>query len=413
MIGAGAAARATAARRLLAGLAAALAFVLVATPALAATDDSQTRQDQIGAQVGKLQDQVDEASAQEAALLGLIDASRAHSASLAAAVHDLDAKITAGQQTLTAAEAALTAADQAREAASEQLDSVTARLAAARTELKRRAIDSYVGVDATSASAAVMDTRSERDMIVADGYGSIVVDAQQAAVDRSDRLRQEATSLARQMASASVDAHRRRDMVAAEQASLQAQRNEQAGLQRQAADEAGREQDLLAQVQAGKALFESQIELLESESADVTALLQSLQESAGAPGGHGIMTAPIAGAPITSPFGPRVHPIFETVRMHTGVDFGAAEGTPIHAAADGRVLQSTVMEGYGNVTIIDHGHGLATLYGHQSKMLVTAGQDVKRGQVIGLVGHTGDATGPHLHLEVRINGTPVDPLPYL
>ena len=394
-------------------LAAVLAFVLAATPALAATGVPLPCQDQIGAQVGRLQDQVDEASAQEAALLGMIDESRAHSASLTAAVHDLDARIAAGQQTLTAAEAALTAADQARDVASAQLDGVTARLTAARTELKRRAVDSYVGVDATSASAAVMDTKSERDMIVADGYGSIVVDAQQAAVDRSDQLRQEATSLARQMASASVDARRRRDMVAADQTALQAQRNEQDGLQRQAADEAGREQDLLAQVQAGKALFESQIEVLRSESDDVAALLQALQENAGAPGGHGIMTAPIAGAPITSPFGPRIHPIFQTVRMHTGVDFGAAEGTPIRAAADGRVLQATVMDGYGNVTIIDHGHGLATLYGHQSKMLVTAGQDVKRGQVIGLVGHTGDATGPHLHLEVRINGTPVDPLPYL
>jgi murein DD-endopeptidase MepM/ murein hydrolase activator NlpD len=117
--------------------------------------------------------------------------------------------------------------------------------------------------------------------------------------------------------------------------------------------------------------------------------------------------------PITSGFGPRVHPIFHDVRIHTGIDFGAGEGTPILAAADGTVVSAGVLGGYGNATVIDHGSSLATLYGHQSRLLVVAGQRVKRGQVIGLVGHTGFATGPHLHFEVRVAGNPVDPMPFL
>ena len=88
-------------------------------------------------------------------------------------------------------------------------------------------------------------------------------------------------------------------------------------------------------------------------------------------------------------------------------------GTPIRAAADGVVVFAGGRGGYGNATIIDHGNSLATLYAHQSSILLGDGQRVTRGQVIGLVGSTGFATGPHLHFEVRINGVPVDPLPYL
>ncbi|TML65059.1 MAG: M23 family metallopeptidase, partial [Actinobacteria bacterium] len=96
-----------------------------------------------------------------------------------------------------------------------------------------------------------------------------------------------------------------------------------------------------------------------------------------------------------------------------GIDLAAGMGDPIHAAANGVVVFAGPRGGYGLATLIDHGGSLATLYAHQSQILVSAGQHVVRGQVIGLVGATGYATGPHLHFEVRVNGTPVDPMPYL
>ena len=99
--------------------------------------------------------------------------------------------------------------------------------------------------------------------------------------------------------------------------------------------------------------------------------------------------------------------------MHEGIDLGAAYGTPIAAAAAGTVIYAGWMEGYGNLTVIDHGGGLATAYGHQSRIAVGIGQTVAQGDIIGYVGSTGHSTGPHLHFEVRVNGRAVDPLGYL
>jgi murein DD-endopeptidase MepM/ murein hydrolase activator NlpD len=115
---------------------------------------------------------------------------------------------------------------------------------------------------------------------------------------------------------------------------------------------------------------------------------------------------PVSG-PVTSPFG------YRWGRLHAGIDIGAGYGTPIHAAASGRVVLAGWTGGYGNYTCIDHGGGLATCYGHQSSYAVSSGAQVAQGQVIGYVGNTGHSFGAHLHFEVRINGTPVDPLGYL
>jgi murein DD-endopeptidase MepM/ murein hydrolase activator NlpD len=98
---------------------------------------------------------------------------------------------------------------------------------------------------------------------------------------------------------------------------------------------------------------------------------------------------------------------------HEGQDIDAAYGTPVEAAASGRVIIAGRQRGYGNVVYLDHGAGLTTRYGHLSQIDVTVGQTVTRGQTIGLVGSTGRSTGPHLHYEVRINNQPVDPKRYL
>lgn len=99
--------------------------------------------------------------------------------------------------------------------------------------------------------------------------------------------------------------------------------------------------------------------------------------------------------------------------LHPGIDIGAAMGTPIRAAAAGTVIVAAYSGGYGNLVVIDHGNGLATAYAHQSQIAVSVGQQVAQGQLIGYVGSTGFSTGPHLHFEVRVNGSPVDPMGYL
>lgn len=126
--------------------------------------------------------------------------------------------------------------------------------------------------------------------------------------------------------------------------------------------------------------------------------------------GVGALEWPVNTHLITSPFGWRMHPLFGRKLFHTGVDIGASRGSPIHAAADGVVIYSGWYGGYGNAVVIDHGGGLSTLYAHCSIIDVRQGQSIRQGQVIAAVGSTGNANGPHLHFEVRENGTAVDPM---
>ena len=123
---------------------------------------------------------------------------------------------------------------------------------------------------------------------------------------------------------------------------------------------------------------------------------------------------PITG-PITSSFGEREDPVLRTGEgeFHPGLDISAPQGTPIHATADGVVVQAGMVNGYGRMVQIDHGHGLVTRYGHMSGFAVTAGQTISRGEIIGFVGHSGRTTGNHVHYEVRINNAPVNPHKYL
>lgn len=118
-------------------------------------------------------------------------------------------------------------------------------------------------------------------------------------------------------------------------------------------------------------------------------------------------------ATITSPFGMRLHPILGVWRGHTGTDFAANTGEPIYAIEDGQVIVARWDDAYGYLTIIDHGGGISSWYAHASKLLTTTGQEVKQGQKIAEVGSTGWSTGPHLHLEIRINGKAEDPMEYI
>ena len=152
-------------------------------------------------------------------------------------------------------------------------------------------------------------------------------------------------------------------------------------------------------IQAASAAIEAKIRAATAAPADNPSGTVATPSAAG-------LIWPVQG-PITSPFGPRWG------GFHPGIDIGVPEGTPIHAAAAGTVIYCGWESGYGNLVVIDHHNGLATAYAHQSRIAVSCNQNVDQGQVIGYSGCTGFCTGPHLHFEVRVNGTPVDPLGYL
>ncbi len=122
---------------------------------------------------------------------------------------------------------------------------------------------------------------------------------------------------------------------------------------------------------------------------------------------------PVETAALTSGFGMRWHPVIGGRRAHKGVDLGAAWGTPVYASADGIVSRADWFSSYGLYVSIEHGGDIETRYGHMSRLVAYAGENVKKGDLIGYVGSTGRSTGPHLHYEVRIAGTAVNPIPYL
>jgi murein DD-endopeptidase MepM/ murein hydrolase activator NlpD len=163
-----------------------------------------------------------------------------------------------------------------------------------------------------------------------------------------------------------------------------------------------------------KELEKLEDKLLE-ESARLTRLIVANQSDTDYAGGE--MAWPAPGYTRVGPngkYGMRNHPILKKPRMHAGIDIDVPMGKDIVAANDGKVILSGDKgNGYGKYIIIDHGGKIATLYAHNSKLLVKVGDTVKRGQVIAKCGSTGLSTGPHLHFEVRINGKHTDPMPYI
>jgi len=177
--------------------------------------------------------------------------------------------------------------------------------------------------------------------------------------------------------------------------------------------QANSQQSMIARLQGDRRALSAAEAQLEQDSRSIGALIQKkLAMRKALVRGNGRMVFPANGA-ITSNFGWRVHPILGYQRFHAGIDFGADSGSPIYAADSGSVIFAGWYGGYGNTVIIDHGSGITTLYGHASKLYVTEGQNVQRGQTIAAVGSTGLSTGPHLHFEVRKQGEPVNPAPYL
>jgi murein DD-endopeptidase MepM/ murein hydrolase activator NlpD len=211
---------------------------------------------------------------------------------------------------------------------------------------------------------------------------------------------------------------RTRKQVAATTAAVEARVNEQRVVrdrlvadQNALASARSSRNQALTSVRSQESEDRKNVENLQAESAQLTARIQAAQARSSSsqvsrPASSAGFIWPASGT-LTSGFG------WRWGRMHEGIDIAAPTGTPISAAASGTVIYAGWMGGYGNLVVIDHGNGLATAYGHQSSIAVGSGTYVSQGQTIGYVGSTGHSTGPHVHFEVRVNGSPVDPLGYL
>lgn len=231
-----------------------------------------------------------------------------------------------------------------------------------------------------------------------------------AARQRADAEQARATQLAKD---ADAAAARVAALVQQRQAALAVAQANRAADQRayeQAQAESAALAERIRQAQAAAAAARAAAEARAAAAARAGQYVAPLPPAAVPSGSGWLWPAP---GPITSYFGGRPDPITGASRYHPGLDIGASYGTPIQASNSGVVIYAGVQTGYGNIVVIDHGGGIATAYAHQSQILVSDGQYVSRGQVIGRVGSTGYSTGPHLHFEVRVNGNPVDPLGYI
>jgi len=392
-----------------------MALVVMARPAVAAKSKTKLPPSPTAQKIQALKDQVDDVSADEAALLDQLDESKSRLDDLNTRVADLDRQRGPVEAALQGAQGHLDELGGRQLVAETQLADTQGRLVNARQRLVDHAVAAYTGESSSARYAdLLLRVRSVRDLSAAMAYVQAALDDDRTAVSKYQQLKSQVTDLRNSLDHDRGQALQARDVVASQEQDLATRRQAQDDLRQQAAAEVAKQNDLLDQLRARKGEFEAQIAALQRQSDALGAQLSGRQAGQVlVPSGHGVLSVPIPGAPITSGFGPRVHPIYGDVRMHTGIDFGASYGTPIHAAADGVVVSAGPLGGYGNATVIDHGNGLATLYGHQSSISVSPGQTVKRGQIIGYVGCTGLCTGPHLHFEVRVRGTPVDPMPYL
>jgi len=229
------------------------------------------------------------------------------------------------------------------------------------------------------------------DLVAKQRLVTAAVIAAEQALQESTQAAAEAQSLQRQISS----------LIAVRRSALQAAKAYRSAVEARYADLSRRSRQIGEQL--------SQDAALARRKASVRELPMPIRST-------GQLLWPISG-PVTSTFGNRLDPVYGVERLHEGIDIAGPRGTPIAAAADGVVVNAGPAGGYGLYTCVAHGlvrsRGLATCYAHQSAVLVAAGQQVKRGQVLGRVGSTGASTGNHVHFEVRLDGTPMDPLGWL
>ncbi len=308
-----------------------------------------------------------------------------------------------------------------------QLASTRASLDRHRTALDQRLVDvyeygpvSYVDVllDATSFADFVERWDFVRAILKSDSQLIAGINIEQSKYEglvrglelTNAQLDEAETAQAGKEAQLSGLAQERRQLLTVAQTQRNAIAQQVVELEGLSAEEEARLQALIVEKQREDYLATLEARRAAAAARRAAAIAAGLPPPPESPiGGPVTFIWPVRG-PITSPFGYRTDPYTGRYALHSGIDIGVDYGTPIRAAADGRVIYAGWYGGYGNLITIDNGDGYSTLYAHCSAMYVSVDQNVQRGQVIGAVGATGYATGPHLHFEIRKDGVPFDPL---
>jgi peptidoglycan DL-endopeptidase CwlO len=291
-----------------------------------------------------------------------------------------------------------------------RLARLRARLAEARDALAVRLVELYKA-DKPDIVTVVLESNGFADLLERTEFMNRVSSQDARIIARVKAARAEAIATARRLDRLEEQAERVARAIAAERDQVAAIKGELVSTRDRYRDTRSEKSAVLASTRDTRQHLEGDLAALEREQARVQAALQAAQGGgSGTAGpirqGSGSMVWPVNG-PIVSPFGMRWG------RLHAGVDIAVPAGTPIRAADSGKVVLLGWTGGYGNYTCIAHGSSLSTCYAHQSSYATSNGASVSKGQVIGSVGCTGHCFGDHLHFEVRVNGSPVNPAGYL
>ncbi|MDQ3785597.1 MAG: peptidoglycan DD-metalloendopeptidase family protein [Actinomycetota bacterium] len=336
----------------------------------------------------------------------------------------LDADLAGLSNRIDALDAELRAAQARLTLLSSQLDDISDELAARIDRFTDRAVAAYKA-GPVGYVEGFLTSQSVTDLVDRYAYYESAMNSDTETLQEIEGLKR-STQVRRKLIADKKEAIAAgKARLESDRAALESIRSQRAAAKARLKSAMAEKRSLLARVEGSRSRLRSLEDQLVEDSDQIEALLaaraarraEQAQTPVAGMAATSIVTGarflwPAAGAAV-SPFGYRVHPIFGDLRLHTGLDIGASYGAPVIAGDLGTVAFAGAMGGYGNAIVVDHGGGMATTYNHLSAFGVVAGQQVARGETLGSVGCTGYCTGPHLHFEVRVNGVPVDPMPYL
>jgi len=373
-----------------------LALAVLATGSVAAAQTGN------GGSAQQLQDQITQLNQSELVALGSLQNVQAQKASLDLRVTDLTNQYNAAQARYQPLADEAARLDDLVAALQVTIANTQARFDDARHAFNVSAADLYRSARIGAQYESVLSSQPE-NLVAENKYLAQVNQQRRDLMNQVAGLRRDLEQQRKELAAEQAKADATANDARVERDKIATLRSELEPAQAQAAAQAAAEQATIAQIQGTRSEDQAELASIQGPSDGISAELRA-RGTAGGPAGP-CQARPVADEGVNQPYGgPGGHP---------GIDLHASYGDPIHACRAGTIVSAGWLGGYGNATIIDHGGGMATLYGHQSQILVTAGQHVNAGDVIGYIGSTGFSTGPHLHLEVRINGNTVDPAPYL